>query len=207
MSDLSNKCIALSALFMATEQIDQIAYHGTSNQHDVRTLIQSLFINDAEDSAGIYGELNQLKNGFSKTLSMLGSNDQNPDSLEVMRYVISLIHLESQLRKNTSMGEQLIIELDAIKHRHSDKDILDPELLKELGELYQSTISALGPRIMIKGEQNHLEQPATVAKIRALLLAGIRAAVLWKQSGGNRFTLLLNRKALLNEADKLLKSC
>ncbi len=207
MNDLSNKCVALSALFMATEQIDQIAYQGTSNQHDVRTLVQSLFVNEAQDSVSIYGELSQLENGFSKTVSMLDSKSQQADSLEVMRYVISLIHLETQLQKNVSMGEQLIIELDAIKFRHNDKDILDSEILEELGELYQSTISALGPRIMIKGEQKHLEEPATVAKIRSLLLAGIRAAVLWKQSGGNRFTLLLNRKALMNEAEQLLKSC
>ena len=59
---------------------------------------------------------------------------------------------------------------------------------------------------MIKGEQAHLEEATTVAKIRALLLAGIRAAVLWKQSGGNRFTLLLSRKALIAEAEKLHKS-
>lgn len=206
MNDLENKCVALSALFMATEQIDTIAYQGNSNQHDVRTLIDSLFINDADDSAGIYGELDKLRNGFSKTATMLGNDGQQADSLEIMRYVISLIHLETQLRKNPDMGEQLIIELEAIKHRHSDKDILDPIILEELGELYQNTISALGPRIMIKGEQAYLEEPASVAKIRALLLSGIRAAVLWKQSGGNRFTLLLNRKALIVEAEKLLKS-
>ena len=39
--------------------------------------------------------------------------------------------------------------------------------------------------------------------IRALLLSGIRAAFLWRQLGGRRWSLLLRRKKLLQAAQSL----
>ena len=50
----------------------------------------------------------------------------------------------------------------------------------------------------------YLTNPANQNRIRALLLAGVRAAILWRQSGGSRLTLLLRRKALLAEGQRLL---
>jgi len=41
-------------------------------------------------------------------------------------------------------------------------------------------------------------------KIRTLLLAGIRAAVLWRQMGGNRWQLLFSRKDIINDAKMLI---
>ena len=45
----------------------------------------------------------------------------------------------------------------------------------------------------------HLQQPNNAAKIRALLLTGIRAARLWRQLGGHRWQLLFSRRKLLNQ--------
>jgi high frequency lysogenization protein len=39
--------------------------------------------------------------------------------------------------------------------------------------------------------------------IRASLLAGIRAAILWRQTGGKRWQLLLNRKKIAQLANQL----
>ena len=47
---------------------------------------------------------------------------------------------------------------------------------------------------MVSGEPHHLSDPKNANKIRALLLAGMRSAVLWRQLGGNRLQLLLARK-------------
>ena len=74
-----------------------------------------------------------------------------------------------------------------------------------LAELYANTISTLGPRIMIRGDQNHLTNTENAAKMRTLLLAGIRAALLWNQAGGTRWKLLFERGKMQREADSLLK--
>lgn len=207
MSNLTDKCIALSALFMAGEQVNQIAYTGSSNAHNIGALVSSLFNNEADDSEMIYGQLSNLKNGLAKSIEMLSNTPQERDALDIMRYVISLIDLEKQLSKNLPMGQQIIETLETIK-RECDQsaDLLEPAALEKVGNLYQDTISQLGPRILIKGEQKFLESPLVVAKIRATLLAGIRAAVLWRQSGGSRMNLLLSRKSLINETSRLLNT-
>ena len=71
-------------------------------------------------------------------------------------------------------------------------------------DLYLKNISTLSPRIMVNGDPVHLNNSENANRIRALLLAGIRAATLWRQSGGGRLTLLLRRSPLLRETRMLL---
>jgi high frequency lysogenization protein len=49
---------------------------------------------------------------------------------------------------------------------------------------------------MVEGAERWLEQPRTVTRIRALLLAAVRAAVLWRQSGGNYWNLFWERRTM-----------
>jgi high frequency lysogenization protein len=49
---------------------------------------------------------------------------------------------------------------------------------------------------MVQGDPRHLHAPDNQNRIRALLLAGIRAAWLWRQVGGSRWKILLGRKQL-----------
>jgi high frequency lysogenization protein len=42
-------------------------------------------------------------------------------------------------------------------------------------------------------------------KVRALLLAGIRAAVLWRQVGGSRLQILFSRAKIKAAAEKILQ--
>ncbi len=58
---------------------------------------------------------------------------------------------------------------------------------------------------MVKGEEKFLSQTNNANKIRALLLSGIRSAVLWRQVGGNRWQLLLKRKYFVSEANRILR--
>jgi CII-binding regulator of phage lambda lysogenization HflD len=61
-----------------------------------------------------------------------------------------------------------------------------------LAALYQDTISRLTMRIHVKGVPEHLRKQAVADKIRALLLAGIRSALLWHQLGGRRWHLFVS---------------
>ena len=79
-------------------------------------------------------------------------------------------------------------------------------VIAALAELYKNTISQLSPRIIVQGEQWHLENVGNADKIRGLLLAGIRAAWLWRQCGGSRLGFMLNRRKLREEALRLLES-
>ena len=52
----------------------------------------------------------------------------------------------------------------------------------------------------------NLQQPNNASKIRALLLAGIRSARLWRQLGGHRWQLVISRRKLLKELYPLMRN-
>jgi high frequency lysogenization protein len=64
----------------------------------------------------------------------------------------------------------------------------------------------LTPRIMVRGEPRLLADPSIASQIRALLLAGLRATVLWRQCGGTRLQLLWSRRPILEQARLLLQT-
>ena len=57
---------------------------------------------------------------------------------------------------------------------------------------------------MIKGEPEYLNVSTNAAKIRTLLLAGFRAAILWRQAGGSRWKLLFERGKMQRQAEAYL---
>jgi high frequency lysogenization protein len=58
---------------------------------------------------------------------------------------------------------------------------------------------------MVNGDPDYLAKPEIANKIRALLLAGIRSAILWKQCGGSRWKFLFYRKKIQKELIDLVK--
>jgi high frequency lysogenization protein len=81
---------------------------------------------------------------------------------------------------------------------------MHPTVISRLGELYAEQVSPLGARVLVQGNPVYLGQPPVVAEVRALLLAGLRAAVLWRQLGGSRLDFLLRRGAMVDAAQRLL---
>ncbi len=77
-------------------------------------------------------------------------------------------------------------------------------MLASLGGLYADTISHLKPRVMVQGNPHYLGQAGVVAEIRALLLAAVRSAVLWRQLGGSYWDFLFSRKAMIEAVDRQL---
>ena len=90
------------------------------------------------------------------------------------------------------------------RSRHQGFDLGDSVQNEQLADIYQERISMLGPRIMIGGEPLHLQNPDNAARIRVALLAGIRAAVLWRQAGGHKWQLLLRRRAMGRKSRELI---
>jgi len=114
--------------------------------------------------------------------------------------------LERKLSKRRDLfdaiGKGIANAQRQVDHFHS---YVHDSVIGNLAETYLKSISTLTPRIMVKGENNHLMDQANADKVRTLLLAGIRSAVLWSQSGGARWQLLFKRRAYLHEAKRLLQ--
>jgi high frequency lysogenization protein len=83
---------------------------------------------------------------------------------------------------------------------------LHPNILAALADIYVNQISTMQPRIMVSGDPSYLHNPDNINRIRSLLLAGIRAAMLWWQIGGRRRQILFNRSRYVAQAKMLLKA-
>ena len=94
-----------------------------------------------------------------------------------------------------------MIELQSEADEHELTDIV---LIRELAELYGKQVSTVSPRIMISGEPVYIQNPDNAARIRALLLGGIRNAMLWRQLGGTRKQLIFGRRKWVESARELL---
>ncbi|MNN35329.1 High frequency lysogenization protein HflD [compost metagenome] len=58
---------------------------------------------------------------------------------------------------------------------------------------------------MVQGNPHYLGQAAVVSEIRALLLAAVRSAVLWRQLGGSYMDFLFSRKTMLEAIERRLR--
>ena len=65
------------------------------------------------------------------------------------------------------------------------------------------TLSTLPQRIKVTGSAQHLENTQNADVVRSLLLAGIRAAFLWRQLNGRRWKLAFQRRSMLRSAQEL----
>lgn len=204
-----NRTIALAALFQCVEGVRQIAHDGAIDKELFHTCLSSMTNNDVDSIQDIYGEIANLQTGFRVLLFQLGSGQMTPDgkqkNLETTRYAISLLHLEKKLDNHPELFKQLLSGIEDVERQAEHFAVTDEPIVNHLAEIYSETISQIGPRIMVKGDQNHLGQKDNAAKIRALLLAGIRAAVLWRQAGGSRWKLLLERGKMQRQAEEFIK--
>ena len=124
--------------------------------------------------------------------------------IEQSRYAASLMGLERRLVNSPSVAAKLTDALREIGDTQAQRAIDDPWTLQRLADAYSNHISPLLPRVMISGEPIHLKAAHNADRIRALLLAGLRAAVLWRQCGGSQLKLLLLRKPMQRAVAKLL---
>lgn len=196
-----DRVLALAGIYQAAHCAQQIARRGQVDANAMEALIYSLFQTDPESTEAVFGEVSRVAPGARELVAQLaGKTTRN---LELMRYAILLVQLERKLASNRPMLSQIADGIAAVKTRLEHFPMLHPNILAQLAEIYSATLSRLQPRIIVHGEPLHLQNPENVNRIRSLLLAGIRAARLWRQIGGSRWQILLGRKRLLAQAKSL----
>ncbi|EHQ51665.1 putative lysogenization regulator [Ectothiorhodospira sp. PHS-1] len=199
-----NRALALAAMFQSAGLVKDVAWRGQCDAAQLETMIRSLFAFEAGTLDEVYGGAVNLRRGLRTLVEQVQANSPQVDG-EISRYVINMLYLERKLMKQPDMIRTLRDGIEVAAHQSESFGILHENIMSRLGQTYQNTISELGPRIIVQGEQNHLGNPHNAARIRALLLAGIRAAVLWRQAGGSRWKLIFGRNAMLAEARFMLE--
>ncbi len=197
MNKKLRQCLALSGVAQAAYMVKQLAHHGMVGQDKLNTLVRSLFITNPGTTEDVYGSVSRLNLGMQVLQELLRKEEGSLNSPDVMRYFLSMLHLERKMSTHPSMLTTIGESLDTMPHVDlDDPDLANPELVRRLAKLYQDTLSTLPFRIQVTGEVKILKNEDTADRIRAVLLAGIRSAVLWQQSEGRRWHLLIDRKKL-----------
>jgi high frequency lysogenization protein len=196
--------LALAGVFQTAALVKQIATTGMANSAVIESSLETLFKFDADSVEDVYGGVAGVGAGIRELNKQLSSNRDERD-MEITRYVISLLTLEKKLSANKAMLEQIAQTLENIKSGLDYFSLMHENTILKLGQLYKDTVSNLNPRIIVSGEQTHLGNENNASRIRALLLAGLRSAILWRQCGGSRLSILFNRKSYENESTLLLR--
>ncbi len=197
-----DRVLALAGIFQAIHCVQQIARRGMADSGAVETSIYSLFETSPENVQAVFGGADRVSLGARQLIGQL-TGDVKRNS-ELTRYAIQLLQLERKLSRNPAMLKRISEGIALARSRLEHFPMLHPNILAQLAELYSNTVSRLQPRIIVHGEPLHLQNPENVNRIRSLLLAGIRAAILWRQTGGSRWHLLFSRGRLLAEARALV---
>lgn len=205
------QAIALAAMFQAASLVDQIANRGMVTQNSLETSIYSLFVTNPNLTEDVFGGVNEVICNLStglKALSDVVEKKKDIKNNNVTNYVLSMIMLEQKLSKNNVMLNTVGERIDSIKEKvtyfnpeiesplNNPTAYTHPSIIANIASLYQDTISTFSFRIQVSGDPRHLQNSENAARIRALLLAGIRAAMLWRQVGGKRWHLLFFRSRL-----------
>ena len=198
MDLLEERTIALAGVLQACRQVQNLARSGEGDAFDINACLQSILVLDAVNTPSVYGGLAGVRSGLQMLESGIVNSTDGQD-VEVLRYAVSILHLQAQLYRDTDKFNQFGTDVERLSGYSEDG------LINACSDLYQKHISNMRPQIIVQGESDHLQNSEIPPQIRALLLAAIRSAVLWQQKDGGRFKLLWQRTRMQNAARRLIQ--
>ncbi len=201
----TNQTISLAGLYQSLALVQQIAWEGERRPSGIEPSIESILKIDVEDFIQPYGSIQNLKLGLHSLKQTLEERN-NSRVLERTRYAVNLMYLENKLHNSQQVLSALGREIERVQSKYPKIEDSLEDLTQDLGELYRDYISPLGPKVIVQGDPDYLKMEHHASSIRALLLAGIRALVLWRQADGKRWSLLFSRNSILKNIESLENS-
>ncbi|HEY0660595.1 MAG TPA: lysogenization regulator HflD [Lysobacter sp.] len=193
---MSDRVLALAGLAQALAQVRRIADTGQADAGVIGAALDSVFRIDAETPSAVYGGTAALRPGLLLLRDYFGGADtgQQPRDEQLPRLALAVIQLERRFVRDGDMADRVLAGVRAQSGVAERLGSTHPEVLTALGALYADTLSHLRPRVLVQGNPHYLGQPNVVAEVRAVLLAAVRSAVLWRQLGGSLWDFLLRKR-------------
>ncbi|KGQ19055.1 Lysogenization protein HflD [Lysobacter dokdonensis DS-58] len=193
---IEERVLALAGLAQALRQVRQIAETGQADTAVLQTATDSVFRLDADTPVEVYGDERSLAPGMQLLLDYFTSATDGRDEL-LPRLAFSVLQLERRFVREGATAQKVQEGIVAIAPDATRLGSTHPDVLGALGTLYADTVSHLRPRVMVQGNPHYLGQAAIVSEIRAVLLAALRSAVLWRQLGGSFWDFVIRRRAMV----------
>jgi high frequency lysogenization protein len=194
--------IALAGLFQAVKLVQQTATGRYRDSVALHACLAGLFNTDPASTETVFGDLAGIQSGLETALAQISSDRARRD-IELTRYAITVLYLERKLAKQRPLLEHIRGAIDKARGQAEIDGLAHPEVIAGLADAYKQTVSTLRPQVRVSGNPAILGKPDNQNLIRTLLLAAVRAAVLWRQCGGGRLTLVWRRKALQEAIEAL----
>jgi high frequency lysogenization protein len=198
---LYDRTIAFAGICQAVALVQQVAKDGYCDNSAFETSVKAILNTSPANTLDVFGSEANLKVGLE---CLVKGIDNTPTGSELTRYVISLMALERKLSGNSEAMSQLGNRIQMLERQTDHFHLFDEQMISNVASIYLDIISPIGPRIQVTGTPSVLQQTSNQHKVRALLLSGIRCAVLWRQVGGKRRHLIFGRKKMLKQAQILL---
>lgn len=195
--NFSDSVIALAAISQAINCVKDISRTGQTDSVDMEVLIEGLLTTDADNTESIYKNHKYLHSGFKTLVEQLSGPRTDAD---YSRYLVSILSLQKRFSNDKNMQQVMSSRISQAKRLHEYQEKIDHDLIEQLAHIYKDTISTYPTKIQVTGNSQYLQQEANQSKIRALLLAAIRAAVLWHQVGGKKRHFLLSKSKMIDTA-------
>lgn len=188
--------LALAGIFQALSLVRDIARKGDCDSEAMEASLASVFKLESASAAEVFGGERSVRRGLRVLVRQIENDDRD---LPTFHMLVNVMKLERSLARHGDANARLAEGLDGMQRQLQHFEVTHPTILARLADLYTAHVSPLKPRITVVGNPLYLQQPAQATRIRALLLAALRAAVLWHQLGGRRRHLLLRaqREAMI----------
>jgi high frequency lysogenization protein len=199
------RVIALAGLFQALALVRALATRGSCDPAAARHSITSVFRIDADSPADVFGGIGNLRLGLETLVAQLGETGRR--DLVLTRMAVQVLRLQRALARRQEVLRTVRTGINALQGIAVQVESGQVDASARLAELYAQTLSRLQPRILVEGNPTYLQQAAQVNQIRTLLLAAVRAAVLWRQLGGSQLRLVFRRRQYTMLARGFLARC
>jgi high frequency lysogenization protein len=199
------KALALAGIFQSAAVVQHLARTGEFQRDAFECSISSVFVLDPPAVEDVYADLRALRLGIDVAIDVLRGRETQKYS-ETIRYSLGLLHVERSIRHNRDMLAVLRSRLEQLQPQLQHFESLShPTVVTRLAQLYLDTAGTLPFRIQVKGDPRHLQGEETAHRVRAMFLAGVRAAILWRQVGGSRLDFFFKKSALIAALESLRK--
>ena len=202
-NNINEQTIALAGLYQCCETVSKIAWNGEYNEYEIRPLINCILKLNSTNTESIYIDISSLKSGLIYLKKQI-IGDIFTRSSETRRYIESL----NQLSDNLLSDKKCIRKIQTLLNKMDDEidSMSADDQVVELSNIYQNTLSTFEPRIVVNGENINLTDKIHAARIRTALFAGVRSTILWRQLGGSKLKLFINKRKFSNQIDMFLNS-
>ncbi len=202
-NNLDKITIALAGILQAIALVRELTQTSRTDEAAFTTSMHSIFELNPQHITTVFGDLSGIRLGLEKIIHTFDTT-HTIDKLQ-HRYMLSLIHLQKKLSRSPKMLAALALRLKQIQKQADYFSYTHPTVIANLADVYVNTIGTFKFRIIVLGSQRVLHAQENMEKVRALLLAGVRSAVLWRQVGGSRLQILFSRHKIKVAAERLLK--